>query len=85
MMKELNMMELDQVVGGLTEGKTYTVSGTKNFLGFRNDTCYSDSNIVRKFYNGDKLVYEGKGRNGYVLVSDPRDGRLGYVNGEYLR
>lgn len=83
--KELNMQELDQVVGGFKKGRIYTVSGTQNFLGFRNDTCYDDSNIVRRYYNGDQLIYVGEGANGYVLVEDPRDGRVGYVNCEYLR
>ena len=83
--RELRLNELENVVGGLQTGKVYTVRGVKNFLGFRNDCAYKDSNIIRKYHNGDKLEYCGKGAHGYVLVSDVSDGRMGYVNGEYLR
>ena len=62
-----------------------TVKGTKHFLALRTQPSYSDSNIIGKLYNGEKVVKTDRRSGEYVWVYSPDLDCSGWVNASYLK
>ncbi len=70
---------------GQKNGKTYTVTGTTNYLGLRSAPEYNENNVIGKLYNGQTVEYIFTCDSGdYWYVYAPSLGMEGYVNYKYL-
>ena len=65
-------------------GSAYTVSVPSGYLALRDAPEYTYESEIGKFYSGETVLLMEKSTDTYWMVEDPRTGRVGYVNKNYL-
>ena len=91
----VNRQESRQEVRNVVKGQTYTTHVEKGYLALRNKPSYDDNNEFGQLWNGSTVIVTDNQCGDYVLVTVTHcakgeysanvEGRVGYVNANYLK